>query len=242
MSIRWEDDTKKKERQYIDKWQKFRQTEVHLSHQTHLIGTTDPTLPRKNDDNHDGDHDRNGVNIYDRLKISSPHSVGILKKDVLDLSKCRQVRFSTIWVLLKSDFEQEERKWWYFNDVNDCILTEEYISWLAQVITIPDTPDSHTKMTVKIVTIMMMMMVTMMTMMMTLSSGEGEHSGEVNRPLSATCQPTYNHSRSRKSCDDVGRGDNYCDDDDKDEADDNVDVRILFVQEKLWWWWWWRRW
>ena len=91
----------------------------------------------------------------------------------------------------------------------------------------PDTPHSHTKMTVKIVTIMMMMMVTMMTMMMTLSSGEGEHkhSGEVNRPLSATCQPTYNHSRCRKSCDDVGRGDNYCDDDDKDEADDNVDVR-----------------
>ena len=96
-------------------------------------------------------------------------------------------------------------------------------------------------MTVKIVTIMMMMMVTMMTMMMTLSSGEGEqqHSGEVNRPLSATCQPTHNHSRSRKSCDDVGRGDNYCDADDKDEADDNVDVRrtgttTLVVQEKLW--------
>ena len=106
-------------------------------------------------------------------------------------------------------------------------------------------------MTVKIVTIMMMIMVTMMTMMMiieammtmmmTLSSGEGEHqhSGEVNRPLSATCQPTHHHSRSRKSCDDVGRGDNYCDDDDKDEADDNVDVRrtgttTLLVQEKLW--------
>ena len=84
-------------------------------------------------------------------------------------------------------------------------------------------------MTVKIVTIMMMMMVTMMTMMMTLSSGEGEHkhSGEVNRPLSATCQPTYNHSRSRKSCDDVGRGDNYCDDDDKDEADDNASLAKL---------------
>ena len=84
-------------------------------------------------------------------------------------------------------------------------------------------------MTVKIVTIMMMIMVTMMTMMMTLSSGEGEHkhSGEVNRPLSATCQPTYNHSRSRKSCDDVGRGDNYCDDDDKDEADDNASLAKL---------------
>ena len=84
--------------------------EVHLSHQTHLIGTTDPTLPRKNDDNHNGDDDRDGVNINDRLEISSPHSVGILKKDVLNSSKCRQVRFSTIWVLLKSDFEQEERK------------------------------------------------------------------------------------------------------------------------------------
>ena len=92
-------------------------------------------------------------------------------------------------------------------------------------------------MTAKIVTMRMTIAVTVMTMMMiieammimmiTLSSGEGEqqHSGEVNRPLSATCQPTYNHSRSRKSCDDVGRGDNYCDDDDKDEADDNVDVR-----------------
>ena len=55
----------------------------------------------------------------------------------------------------------------------------------------------------------------------------------MNRPLSATCQPTYNHSRSRKSCDDVGRGDNYCDDDDKDEADDNVDVEGQ-VQALLW--------
>ena len=61
--------------------------EVHLSHQTHLIGTTDPTLPRKNDDNHDGDDDRDNVNINDRLKISSPHSVGILKKRCTGLVK-----------------------------------------------------------------------------------------------------------------------------------------------------------
>ena len=104
-------------------------------------------------------------------------------------------------------------------------LTEEYISWLAQVITTPDTPDSHTKMTAKIVTMRMTIAVTvmmvMMIMMITLSSGEGEHkhSGEVNRPLSATCQPKYNHSWCSKS-----RHDDHCDDDDDDVVDDYVGV------------------
>ena len=95
----------------------------------------------------------------------------------------------------------------------------------------PDTPDSHTKMTAKIVTMRMTIAVTVMTMMMiieammimmiTLSSGEGEqqHSGEVNRPLSATCQPKYNHSWCSKS-----RHDDHCDDDDDDVVDDYVDV------------------
>ena len=67
MSIRWEDDTKKKIGNISTSGED--QTEVHLSHQTHLIGTTDPTLPRNNDDNHDGDDDWDGVNIDENRKL-----------------------------------------------------------------------------------------------------------------------------------------------------------------------------